>query len=286
MVNGNEKENEKEKHKQKQIPKKVQKSAFVVTNHKEPLLHVEHIEKYYGSRSVVTKALDQVSFDVRSGEYISIMGASGSGKTTLLNCISTIDTVSSGRIILDGEDITELHDEDIAVFRRDNLGFVFQDFNLLDTLTLEENIALPLTIKELPASEIDGRVRMIADRLRIGDALGRFPYQVSGGQKQRCAFARAIVNNPKLIMADEPTGSLDSNASRILLEIMSELNKELSATILMVTHDAFSASYAERILFLKDGRIFNEILKGEKTRNTFYHEILDVLSLLGGDLSC
>lgn len=286
MVNGNEKENGKEKHKQKQIPKQVQKSAFVVTNHKEPLLHVEHIEKYYGSRSVVTKALDQVSFDVRSGEYISIMGASGSGKTTLLNCISTIDTVSSGRIILDGEDITELHDEDIAAFRRDNLGFVFQDFNLLDTLTLEENIALPLTIKELPVSEIDGRVRMIADRLRIGDALGRFPYQVSGGQKQRCAFARAIVNNPKLIMADEPTGSLDSNASRILLEIMSELNKELSATILMVTHDAFSASYAERILFLKDGRIFNEILKGEKTRNTFYHEILDVLSLLGGDLPC
>lgn len=286
MVNGNEKENGKEKHKQKQIPKQVQKSAFVVTNHKEPLLHVEHIEKYYGSRSVVTKALDQVSFDVRSGEYISIMGASGSGKTTLLNCISTIDTVSSGRIILDGEDITELHDEDIAAFRRDNLGFVFQDFNLLDTLTLEENIALPLTIKELSVSEIDGRVRMIADRLRIGDALGRFPYQVSGGQKQRCAFARAIVNNPKLIMADEPTGSLDSNASRILLEIMSELNKELSATILMVTHDAFSASYAERILFLKDGRIFNEILKGEKTRNTFYHEILDVLSLLGGDLPC
>lgn len=255
-------------------------------NRKEPLLHVEHIEKYYGNPGAVTKALDQVSFDVQAGEFISIMGASGSGKTTLLNCISTIDTVSSGHILLDGQDITTITEKNIAAFRRDYLGFVFQDFNLLDTLTLEENIALPLTISETPPKEIDERVRQIADKLHIGDTLKKFPTQVSGGQKQRCAFARAVICDPKLIMADEPTGALDSNSSRVLLEIMSNFNREMGATILMVTHDAFSASYAERILFLKDGRIFNEILKGEKNRSIFYHEILDVLSLLGGDKPC
>lgn len=253
---------------------------------KAPLLHVEHIEKYYGNPGAVTKALNQISFDVEAGEFISIMGASGSGKTTLLNCISTIDTVSSGHILLDGQDITTIDENDIAAFRRDYLGFVFQDFNLLDTLTLEENIALPLTISEQPPKEIDKRVHQIADRLKISDVLGKFPTQVSGGQKQRCAFARALICNPKLIMADEPTGSLDSNSSRVLLEVMSKYNREFGATILMVTHDAFSASYAERILFLKDGCIFNEIFKGEKKRSTFYHEILDVLSLLGGDTPC
>lgn len=255
-------------------------------NYKNPLLHVENIEKYYGNLGAVTKALNQVSFDVQTGEFISIMGASGSGKTTLLNCISTIDTVSSGHILLDGKDITTIAERDIADFRRDYLGFVFQDFNLLDTLTLEENIALPLTISEVPSQKIDERVRQIADQLQISEALKKFPTQVSGGQKQRCAFARALIGNPKLIMADEPTGSLDSNSSRVLLEIMSKLNAELGTTILMVTHDAFSASYAGRILFLKDGRVFNEIFKGEKTRSTFYHEILDVLSLLGGDKPC
>lgn len=253
---------------------------------KEPLLRVDHIEKYYGNQGNVTKALNQVSFDVQDGEFISIMGASGSGKTTLLNCISTIDTVSSGHILLDGQDVTDRGEEEIAAFRRDNLGFVFQDFNLLDTLSLEENIALPLTVSKTDPKEITLRVRDIADRLQITDALQKFPFQVSGGQKQRCAFAKAVVCNPKLIMADEPTGSLDSNSTRILLEIMSKLNSELGVTILMVTHDAFCASYTERILFLKDGKIFNEIRKGEKTRSTFYHEILDVLSLLGGDRPC
>lgn len=255
-------------------------------NRKEALLRVDHIEKYYGNQGNVTKALDQVSFEVRGGEFISIMGASGSGKTTLLNCISTIDTVSSGHILLDGADITDKGEEDIAAFRRENLGFVFQDFNLLDTLTLEENIALPLTVGQMPPEEIGLRVHTIAEKLQLTDALGKFPFQVSGGQKQRCAFARAVVCEPKLIMADEPTGSLDSNATRILLEIMSKLNRELRVTILMVTHDAFCASYTHRILFLKDGKIFNEILKGEKTRSVFYHEILDVLSLLGGDRPC
>lgn len=178
-------------------------------NRQKPLLCVEHIEKYYGNQGAVTKALNQVSFYVQHGEFISIMGASGSGKTTLLNCISTIDTVSAGHIFLQGKDITAISEEDISVFRRDNLGFIFQDFNLLDTLTLEENIALPLTIGKVPPKEITERIYHIAGRLQISDTLKNFPYQVSGGQKQRCAFARAIICNPKLIMADEPTGSVE-----------------------------------------------------------------------------
>lgn len=252
----------------------------------KPLLCVENIEKYYGNQGNVTKALNQVSFFVQRGEFVSIMGASGSGKTTLLNCIATIDTVSAGHILLDGKDITTINENDLAAFRRDNLGFVFQDFNLLDTLTLEENIALPLTIRKVPPKEIAEQVYNAAKQLQINGILKKFPFQVSGGQKQRCAFARAVICSPKLIMADEPTGALDSNSSGILLEIMSALNKETNATILMVTHDAFCASYADRILFLKDGKIFNEIIKGEKTQSMFYHEILDVLSLLGGGRPC
>ena len=252
----------------------------------EILLRVENIEKYYGGLGTVTRALDQLSFHVRTGEYISIMGASGSGKTTLLNCLSTIDSVSAGHIMLDGKDITKLREEELAAFRRDNLGFVFQEYNLLDTLTLEENTALPLTIQGLGPEEIGPRVRKIADKLQIGDVLGKFPFQTSGGQKQRCAFARAVVCGPKIIFADEPTGALDSNSARVLLEIISQLHEDLETTVFMVTHDAFCASYAERILFLKDGKIFNELVKGEKTRGVFYHEILDVLSLLGGDGQC
>ena len=251
-----------------------------------PLLSVQSVEKYYGSPQSVTKALDQVSFRIRPGEHIAVMGASGSGKTTLLNCISTIDTVSSGHILLEGRDITAIPMEEIAAFRREALGFVFQEFNLLDTLTLEENMALPLTIRELEPAEIRAKVHALADRLGLSEALGKFPYQVSGGQKQRCAFARAVIGEPKLILADEPTGALDSASARILLEIMHRFHRESHATILMVTHDAFSASFAERTLFLKDGRIFNEILKGEKERDAFYHEILDVLSVLGGERPC
>lgn len=253
---------------------------------KPPLLQVQSIDKYYGSPQSVTKALDQLSFHVQAGEYMAVMGASGSGKTTLLNCISTIDTVSTGHILLEGRDITAIPPQDIAAFRRDTLGFVFQEFNLLDTLTLEENIALPLTIRELPPAQIQAKVRALADRLGLSQALGKFPCQVSGGQKQRCAFARAVIGDPKLILADEPTGALDSASARVLLEIMHRFHMEFHATILMVTHDAFSASFAERILFLKDGRIFNEILKGEKDREHFYQEILDVLCVLGGEKLC
>ena len=255
-------------------------------HYQPPLLSVQSVEKYYGSPQSVTKALDQVSFRIRPGEHIAVMGASGSGKTTLLNCISTIDTVSSGHILLEGRDITAIPREEISAFRGEALGFVFQEFNLLDTLTLEENMALPLTIRELEPAEIRAKVHALADRLGLSEALGKFPYQVSGGQKQRCAFARAVIGEPKLILADEPTGALDSASARVLLEIMHRFHRESHATILMVTHDAFSASFAERILFLKDGRIFNEILKGEKERDAFYHEILDVLSVLGGERPC
>ncbi len=244
------------------------------------MLQVQNIEKYYGSRNNVTKALDRVSFDVADGEFMAVMGASGSGKTTLLNCISTIDTVSAGNIFLDGENIAELPAGELARFRRERLGFVFQDFNLLDTLTIEENIGLALSLNYRDADKVQRQ-----GQLGITDILEKFPYQVSGGQKQRAACARALVAGQSLILADEPTGALDSKASKNLLEIMTQMNQELEATIIMVTHDAYSASYASRVLFLKDGRVFNELIKGGRPRPAFYHEILDVLALLGGDIS-
>lgn len=248
-------------------------------------LKLEHIEKYYGSQTSITKAVDDISFQVADGEFIGIMGASGSGKTTLLNCISTIDTVSAGHIYLDGTDVTEIGEKQIARFRRENLGFIFQDFNLLDTLTLGENIALALTINKTPAQSIDARVNEIAKKLDIPDLLDKYPYEVSGGQKQRCACARAMVNRPKLILADEPTGSLDSHSSQMLLDTIQSMNEHGKATILMVTHDSFTASYAKRILFLKDGRIFTEILKGSDSRRQFFGKILALMAMLGGGLS-
>ncbi len=241
------------------------------------MLQVKNIEKYYGSKNHVTKALDRISFDVADGEFIAIMGASGSGKTTLLNCISTIDAVSAGDILLDGKSIAELPAEELAGFRRKKLGFVFQDFNLLDTLTIEENIGLALSINHSNPQSVKKKVDEVAQKLGISDVLNKFPYQVSGG--------RAMAAGQSLLLADEPTGALDSKSSKNLLEIMTQMNKEMGATILMVTHDAYSASYAGRVLFLKDGRIFNELLRGERTRAVFYHEILDVLALLGGDIS-
>ena len=249
------------------------------------MLQVRNIEKYYGSKNNVNKALDRVSFEVDDGEFIAIMGASGSGKTTLLNCISTIDTVSAGDILLDGESIAALPPRELARFRRERLGFVFQDFNLLDTLTLEENIGLALSLNHTDPETVQRRVREMAARLEIMDVLEKFPYQVSGGQKQRAACARAMVAGQSLLLADGPTGALDSKASKNLLEIMTRMNRDMGATILMVTHDAYSASYAARVLFLKDGRLFHELLRGERGRPVFYHEILDVLALLGGDVS-
>lgn len=249
------------------------------------ILRLEHIQKFYGNQGNLTKAISDISFSVNRGEFVGIMGASGSGKTTLLNCISTIDTVSAGHIYLDGADVTEIREKELARFRRENLGFVFQDFNLLDTLTISENIALALTINKVPELQIAGKVQEMAQSLNIIDILDKYPYQVSGGQKQRCACARAIINNPKLILADEPTGALDSHSSQMLLGTMQSINEQLGATILMVTHDAFSASYAGRILFLRDGRIFTEILKGKNSRKKFFEKILDVITMLGGGQS-
>ena len=250
----------------------------------ERILEVKNIEKYYGNKSNLTKAIDNISFSVDKGEFVGIMGASGSGKTTLLNCISTIDKVTAGHIVVDNCDITKLKGNKLNKFRREELGFIFQDFNLLDTLTCYENIALALTIQKVNANEIDKRVNEIADKLEIKEILKKYPYQVSGGQKQRVASARAIITNPKLVLADEPTGALDSKSARQLLENFEFLNQKLKATILMVTHDAFTASYADRILFIKDGKIFNELIKGNDTRKQFFEKIIEVQTLLGGDL--
>ncbi|QUH28780.1 ABC transporter ATP-binding protein [Vallitalea guaymasensis] len=247
------------------------------------ILQVKNIEKYYGNKGNVTRAINNISFDVQEGEYIGIMGASGSGKTTLLNCISTIDMVTSGKILIEDKDITTLRSKQLSRFRRENLGFIFQDFNLLDTLTAYENIAIALTILKVDSKKIDGMIKDISHKLNITDILNKYPYQLSGGQKQRVASARAIITNPSMILADEPTGALDSKSSKMLLESFDKLNSELNATILMVTHDAFAASYCNRILFIKDGKLFNELIKGNDTRKEFFDRIIEVISLLGGD---
>ena len=244
------------------------------------LLELKSIQKYYGTRGSITRAVNGISFSVSEGEFIGIMGASGSGKTTLLNCIATIDNVSAGHIFLEGVDITERKEKQLARFRREKLGFIFQDFNLLDTLTLGENIAMAQTINRTPADEIDKNVAEIAQKLSISALLDKYPYEVSGGEKQRCACARAIVNKPRLILADEPTGALDSHSAQMLLETMKSMNEQLGATLLLVTHDAFTASYANRILFLRDGEIFTELVKGNNTRRQFFGKILDVLSMI------
>lgn len=251
----------------------------------ENVLEVRSIEKYYGSKSNLTKAVDNISFNVKQKEFVGIMGASGSGKTTLLNCISTIDKVTAGHILINGEDITKLKGNRLNKFRREELGFIFQDFNLLDILTAYENIALALTIQKVNAHEIDRRVKEIAKKLEITNILNKYPYQVSGGQKQRVASARAIITNPKIILADEPTGALDSKSAKQLLGTFVTLNEQLNATILMVTHDAFTASYADRIIFIKDGKIFNELIKGNDTRKQFFEKIIEVQTLLGGELN-
>lgn len=248
-------------------------------------IRVCDVEKYYGNGSNVTKAIDRVSFQVAKGEFVGVMGASGSGKTTLLNMMSTIDRVTAGHIYYGDVDITELSEDGLSDFRKDNLGFVFQDYNLLDTLTIEENIVLAMTLHKEGRDSIKKKCAQMLRLLEITEIKDNFPYQVSGGQKQRCACARALVNNPRLILADEPTGALDSRSAQTLLETFSNMNASLKATILMVTHDAFSASYCRRILLLKDGKIFHELMRGSKSRREFLNEILDVLALTGGELS-
>ncbi|MEG1059389.1 MAG: ABC transporter ATP-binding protein [Clostridia bacterium] len=251
----------------------------------EKILKVENVEKYYGNKGNLTKAIDGISFDVSKGEFLAIMGSSGSGKTTLLNCISTIDKVTSGHIFVNSHDITKIKGNSLNEFRRKELGFIFQDFNLLDTLTSYENISIALTIQGVNHKKIEALVEKISKKLEIQDILKKYPYQISGGQKQRVAAARAIITDPSLILADEPTGALDSKSARLLLESFEKLNKELTATILMVTHDAFTASYADRIIFVKDGKTFNELIKGNDSRKEFFNKIIDVITLLGGNLN-
>ena len=249
----------------------------------ETILTVEHLVREYGSRGSVTRAIDDVSFSVEKGEFVGIMGASGSGKSTLLNCVSTIDAPTAGRIFVEGREITGLKPREVSRFRREKLGFIFQDCNLLDTLTAFENIALALTIKGEHAGAIERKVQEVADTLGIADCLGKFPYQMSGGQQQRVAAARAMVTRPALVLADEPTGALDSKSSGMLLERLEELNEKRRATILMVTHDAFTASWCHRILFLRDGEVYSEIRRGARSRKEFFHHVMAVVAELGGE---
>ena len=251
----------------------------------EKILRIEIIEKYYGNKSNLTKAVDNITFDVDDGEFLAIMCASGSGKGTVLKSISTIDRFTSGHIYLRNEDITKLKGNKLTKFRRDSLGFIFQDFNLLDTLTSFENIAVSLTIQKTNYKLIDQKVIQVAKALGIEEILNKYPYELSGGQKQRVACARAIVTDPDLILAYEPTGALDSKSARMLLDSLNVLNSKLNATIVMVTHDPFTASYAERVICIKDGKIFNEIIRGENSRKVFFNSIMEVQTLLGGELN-
>lgn len=250
------------------------------------VLTVQSIKKVYGGRhgGNVSNALNGISFEVEKGDFVGIMGPSGAGKSTLLNVIATIDKPTSGNVNIGGKDIVHLKEPELSRFRRECLGLIFQDYNLLDTLTLKENIILPLTLSKVSVKKIERSVDKISESLGIESILNKYPYEVSGGQKQRTAAARAIITNPELILADEPTGALDSKASRELLNCMSELNKEENATILMVTHDAFAASFCRRVIFIKDGSLFTEIISNGD-RKEFFDKILKVLSALGGENS-
>ena len=250
----------------------------------EHLLQVTGLTKVYGKRGAATRALDGVDLTLEAGEYVGVMGASGSGKTTLLNCISTIDTPTSGSILVEGRELTKLKGRELTRFRRERLGFIFQDCNLLDTLTAFENIALALSIVGAPAEAVRPRVEETAQLLGIGDCLDKYPYQMSGGQQQRCAAARAIVTGPALVLADEPTGALDSKSARMLLERLEVLNRERGTTILMVTHDAFTASCCRRVVFLRDGRVFRELSRGALDRRAFFAQIIRVITQLGGEM--
>ena len=250
----------------------------------EAILTVSGLRRVYGRGGAATRALDGVSLTLEPGEFVGVMGPSGSGKTTLLNGISTIDRPTSGSIVIDGRELTGLRGKELAKFRRERLGFIFQDCNLLDTLTAFENIALSLSIVKAPAGEIPGRVRETAALLGISDCLDKYPYQMSGGQQQRCAAARAIVTRPALVLADEPTGALDSKSSRLLLDRLEELNRELGTTILMVTHDAFTASCCRRVVFLRDGQIFLELRREGRDRRAFFQQIIRVVSQMGGEM--
>lgn len=250
----------------------------------EAILKVESLKKYFGKQANQTKALDGITFQVMPGEFLGIMGSSGSGKSTLLNCIATVIRPDSGTIILNGVQVTELKGERLAEYRGKKIGYLFQNFELLDNLTGRENILLPLSVHNIPEKESRERLDRLAACLEIREVLDRFPAQMSGGQKQRVAAARALALDPKLILADEPTGALDSKNARALMEKLAQLNREETATILMVTHDSNAASYCKRILFIQDGAIFHELRRDmqEESRQSFYQRILRVTAQMGG----
>ncbi|PWM43887.1 MAG: bacitracin ABC transporter ATP-binding protein [Clostridiales bacterium] len=243
------------------------------------------LKKYYGNKNYITKAINGISLTVNEGEFISVMGASGSGKTTLLNMFSTLDIPTSGSLDINGIDVCKLKKNQMSDFRRKNLGFIFQDFNLLDTLTLRENIAFSLSINNVPYKEIEQMVNEISEKFGITDTLEKYPYEVSGGQKQRATAARAIINKPMLILADEPTGALDSKSSLILLQTISQINEENGTTVLMVTHDALAASYCKSVIFIRDGKIFTRLEKGNMEKKEYLNKILNTVSILEGGYS-
>lgn len=249
------------------------------------ILSAKGLKKIYGRKGQTYTAIRDIDLSIGKGEFVGVMGPSGSGKTTLLNIMSTIDRPSEGTVEINGKNIVQMNEKDLAIFRREHLGFIFQDYNLLDTLTIEENIALPLALAKMNTKEINRKVRETAESLGLGELLKKYPYEVSGGQKQRTAAARAVIVNPDLIFADEPTGALDSKSATTLLQMLTRLNEEETATLLMVTHDAFSASYCHRILFIKDGEIFTQLDRGNLSRKAYFQKILDVLSALGGGAS-
>ncbi|MGL4953712.1 MAG: ABC transporter ATP-binding protein [Culicoidibacterales bacterium] len=243
---------------------------------------VQALEKYYGKNGALSKALNGLSFEMEAGEFVGIMGPSGSGKTTVLNCLATIERPTAGKIWLNQQELTTLKRKELEQFRRDQLGFIFQEYNLIETLTAFENIALALTIQGRNLKNIAEEIAEVAQELEITDILAKFPHELSGGQKQRVAVARAVITKPSLILADEPTGALDSKAAQKLLQTFTQLNQQFHATILMVTHDPVSASYANRIIFIKDGAVFTEIHRGLQTRDEFFQRIMQVAAVLGG----
>jgi len=247
------------------------------------ILTARKIRKVYGNRFNQQEVLRGIDLEVEKGEFVGIMGASGSGKTTLLNVLCSIDKVTDGIVNINGRSLHLLKDRELAAFRRDELGFIFQDYNLLDTLTVKENILLPLSIKKMDRAETEKRFNKIVSILGIEDTLDKYPNQISGGQKQRTSAARALITNPTIVFADEPTGALDSKSATVLLEKLEQINREEAVTIMMVTHDAVAASYCSRVLFLKDGQIFTELYRGDQTRKQFFTQILHTQSILGGD---
>lgn len=249
----------------------------------QTVLHAQNVKKSYGARGNVQEVLKGINLHVGEGEFVGIMGPSGAGKTTLLNVLATIDRATSGTILIDGDDISKMKDARLSTFRRDKLGFIFQDYNLLDTLTVKENILLPISLGKVKKKEAEQRFTEIASILGISDHASKYPHEISGGQKQRTSAARALINEPSMVFADEPTGALDSKSAAALLKTMEDVNEARGVTIMMVTHDAIASSYCSRVVFLKDGRIYSELYRGEKTRQAFFQEILKVQGVLGGD---